>query len=82
MLVSCNFYLTNRDLCYLLDAVPLFWRYFQLCVFTENAKIKVEWTVLIAPIRKSRCGAPAISNVHCVVLLLERRRLTVGLVRL
>jgi hypothetical protein len=45
--------------------VPRFRRDFQLvCVSTENSEMKVDWTVLIAPVRKSRCGAQAISHVH------------------
>lgn len=34
------------------------------CVSMKNWELKVEWTLLIAPVGKCRCGALDMSHVH------------------
>jgi hypothetical protein len=58
-MISC---LTSRDLSYLHGAVPWFWHDFQP---VNPSEIKAEWTLLIAPVCKSRCGTRLQSLSTC-----------------
>jgi hypothetical protein len=54
--------LSHQHGSYLRGAVPQFLHDFQL-VCLRWAQMKVDWIVLIAPVRKSGCGAHTVSHV-------------------
>jgi hypothetical protein len=55
--------LTSKDLCHFCDGVPWFGMTSNLSLW-RSQEMKVEWTLLTAPICKFRCGAWVISHIY------------------